>query len=216
MNFRTTTAMMFVASVVLLLAGCKSVDTVQKPGYNFGQITRTAVVDVSGDLRGKQTKDQVASFIQMELMRNGYGVVERQKVNEVLKEQEFQRGGATQAADAARAGRILNVPAVVMSTMRVKAERVDMTMKMIDVETAELVWMGEASGKTHRTLATAGGAIAGAAGGALLGGDRTGQVVGGVLGGAAGGGAGYLLTPDEAKMVRGLVKKIGQQMPRGM
>jgi TolB-like protein len=199
-----------------VLAGCTSVDTVQAPGYDFGKVTQTAVVSVDGDIRGKQSKDQVASFIQMELIRNGFGVVERQKVDTVLKEQEFQRGEKTQATDAARVGRILNVPAVVMSTLRVKAERVDMTMKMVDVETAQVVWIGQASGKTQRTLAVAGGALAGAAGGALLGGNTTGEIVGGVLGGAAGGGAGYLLTPDEAKMVRGLVKKIGKRMPRGM
>ena len=91
-----------------------------------------------------------------------------------------------------------------------------MTMKMIDVETAELVWMGQASGKTHRTLASAGGALAGAAGGVLLGGDSTGKVVGGVVGGALGGGAGYALTPDEAKLVRDIVKKLGKNMPPAM
>lgn len=216
MILRRRVMVALIGLAMVVFAGCSSVDSTRKQDYDFSGLKKTAVVSVTGDLRGARTKNQVATFIQMELMRKGYSVIERQEVQKLLKEQDFQRSDVTQVADAARAGEVLNVPVVVMSDIKVDRDRVDMTMKMVDVETAEVVWIGETTGRSGRTLATVGGALVGAGAGVVAGGSRSGRIVGGVLGGAAGGVAGHTLTAAEADLVKKMVKKIGTVMPSRM
>ncbi len=206
-------AVLVVSLFAVWFAGCSRVDSVRKPGYDFSTIKKTAVVSVTGDLRGARTRNQVATLVQKELMRKGYGVVEREEIDAILEEQKFQRSDITTSSGAARAGRVLNIPVAVMTDIQVQRDRVDMTMKMVDVETAEVVWIGETTGHSGRTLATFGGALVGATAGVVAGGDETGRIAGGVIGGALGGAAGHTLTPSETDLVRKMIEKIGTVMP---
>jgi hypothetical protein len=151
----------------------------------------------------------------MELMKKGYTVVERSQVKALLKEQEFQASDLASDQGAAKAGQILNVPAVMtIDIPKYSKEKMSMSAKLIDVETAAILWIGNGEGNTGRTAATIVGAVAGVAAGAALGGGDTGdRVIGGVLGGAAGGAAGYLLSPDQAKVVRKVVAKVADSLP---
>ncbi|MFP4176617.1 MAG: hypothetical protein ACOCTQ_02155 [Planctomycetota bacterium] len=198
--------------VAVIVAGCSSVDHSVESGYDFGQVNKTAVVDVSGDIRGKAAIDQTADLIQLELMKKGYSVIEREKINEVIEEQEFQHGEATQS-EAVKMGEILNVPAIVMANTQVDGASIHMTIKMIDTEGGQVLWVGSGSKKTGGTLTRVGGAVAGAAVGVVAGGSRSGRVAGGIAGGVLGGAAGDYLAPEEKDTVKKVTGLIVDTLP---
>ena len=196
-----------------IVTGCAQAEATLAPDYSFAAIDKIAVLDVTGDVAGAATRDLICDYFGMEFMKKGYGVIERQRIQALLDEQRFQRSDLTTQQGAARAGKILNVPVVVVAAVYVYGQKISMTAKMIDVETANVVWIASGDGNTGRTLATIGGAVAGAGVGVAVGGDRTGRTVGGVAGAAVGGAAGYLLTPDVDKVLRKVIKKIGATLP---
>ena len=200
----------------MCVGGCASSEgeSYALAGYDFGRLDRVAIVEVTGRVYGDAVKNQIGNMFVMELMKRGYGVVERTEVQAVLKEQEFQASDITSDQDAARAGQILNVPAVILVSIPKYKEKMEMSAKMIEVETGTVLWIGNGAGSTGKTLATIGGAIAGAAIGATVaGGDSSYRVAGGVIGGVAGGVAGYALSPDQVKQVRKVVKDTCEDMP---
>jgi len=200
--------------VALVASGCASGEGYTRKGFDFSKVKKAAVIDVVGSLPGGQAgQNQIADYFNIELIQKGYVVVERQQVLAVLKEQKFQTSGVTSNEDAARAGRILNVPAVVVVNIPEYGEHLSMTAKMIDTEDASILWIGSGRGSTGRTAATVGGAVAGAAAGVLLGGDRTGSVVGGAAGGVAGGLAGDALSPRESRVAQNVIRKMCRSLP---
>jgi hypothetical protein len=201
------------AVVFLTALGCASGESYVQSGYDFGRIDKVAVVEVTGDVSGQVARNQIGDFFAMELLKKGYSAVERAQVQAVLEEQDFQRSELTTAEGAARAGRILNVPAAMIANITVQKESVSMTAKMVDVETASIVWIGSGYGRTGKTLATLGGAAVGGAAGTLLGGDSTGRVVGGVAGGVLGGAAGNALSPQTASQVQKVARKVCAELP---
>ncbi len=201
--------------VVCAAMGCATGESYSAPGFNFASIDRVAIVEVESALRNRAAENQIGDFFAMELLRRGYTPIERQQVQAILQEQEFQAGDLTSDAEAARAGRILNVPAVLIVNMPSWGDRIDMTAKLVDVEDASILWMGSGSGGTRRPLRTAIGAAVGAgAGAAAAGGDTSGRAAGAAIGGAAGGTAGHVLSPSEAQAAQNVVRKVMGSLPQ--
>ena len=199
---------------LMFVIGCAKGESYTQAGFNFANLTKVAVIEVAGAVEGDTAKNQVADFFGMELLKKGYTVVERAQVQALLEEQDFQASDLTQADDAAKAGRILNVPVVFVANIPTYADEMTMTAKMINVEDGSLLWMGSGSGKTGKTLATIFGALGGAAAGATVaGGDSDSRVLGGVIGGVAGGLIGRELTPQQAEQVQKVVKKMCKSLP---
>ena len=203
--------------VAMTVAGCASSrgESYAAAGYNFANLDKVAIVEVTGRIYGDAVKNQIANMFVMELMKKGYTVVERSQVKTLLKEQEFQASDLASDQGAAKAGKILNVPAVLMIDIpKYGNEKMSMSAKLIDVETAAILWIGSGDGSTGKTAATILGAVGGAAlGAALGGGDTSDRVVGGVIGGVVGGVAGNMLSPDQAKQVRKVVTKVAESLP---
>jgi hypothetical protein len=197
---------------VLFVIGCAKGESYVQAGYDFSQLNKVAVVEVAGVVEGDTAKNQIADFFGMELLKKGYTVVERAQVQALLDEQKFQSSDLTRADDAARAGRILNVPVVLVANIPMYKEEMNMTAKMVNVEDASILWMGSASGTTGKTLATIFGAAAGAAAGATVAGEGD-QLVGGVIGGVLGGVAGNALSPQQAENLQKLTKKMCKSLP---
>ena len=200
----------------LLAAGCASSqgESYAMVGYDFTSLNKVAIVDVTGRVYGEVVKNQISDFFVMELMKRGYNVVERQSVQALLKEQEFQASDMTSNEDAARAGRIYNVPAVLVINIPKYKDKMEMTAKLLDVEDASILWIGSGSGNTGKGLATFVGAAAGAAAGAVLaGGDTSDRVIGGVAGGVVGGVAGNALSPDQEKQIKKVIAKVCETLP---
>lgn len=200
----------------LLVGGCATGkgESYSKVGFNFASLDKVAVLDVTGAVRGEAVKEQIESFFEMELLKKGYNPVERSKIQEVLKEQEFQASDITTNEDAAKAGHILNVSAVMLVNIPVAKEEINMTAKLIDVQDGSILWIGNGSGSTGKTFSTILGAAAGAAAGAVIAGGDTGdRVAGGIIGGVLGGVAGQALSPQQADQVRKIVDKVCASMP---
>lgn len=203
----------------LVFGGCASGkgESVVRSGYDFTRVDKVAIIEVTGAVRGNAVKNQIGDFFGMELLRKGYTPVERAQVQALLQEHEFQASDITSNEGAARAGRILNVPAVLLVNIPTYKEEMNMTAKMIDVEDGSILWIGSGSGRTGKTLATILGAAGGAAGGAAVaGGDTSDKVLGGVIGGVLGGVAGRALSPQQAVQVQKIIKKVCKDLPPRM
>ena len=201
----------------LMVAGCATSksESYAMAGYDFGKLEKVAIIEVTGRVYGDAVKNKISDMFTMELMSRGYKVIERANVQKILKEQQFQASGVTSDQDAAKAGKILNVPAVMMINIpKYGDDKMDMSAKLVEVETGEILWLGTGSGSTGRGLATVGGAVLGAAAGAVLAGGSTGdRVLGGIAGGAIGGVAGYALSPEQETQVRKVVADICKKLP---
>ena len=210
---KTVVLNMFLIAL-LFVVGCSKGESYVRAGYNFSQINKVAVIEVAGVVEGDVAKNQIADFFGMELLKKGYAVIERAQVQALLDEQEFQASDLTLSDDAAKAGRILNVPVVLVVNIPKYDEDMNMTAKMVDVQDASILWMGSATGSTGKTLGTIFGAAAGAAAGAVVaGGDSDDRVAGAVIGGVLGGVAGNALTPQQAENLHNLTKKMCKDLP---
>lgn len=198
--------------VLLILAGCATGDSTLSPAFDEVNPEKVALVDVSGDINGEAPKNQVEDFFTAEMLKKNYRVIERNRVNKILNEQDFQQSDRTTDSEASQIGKIINVPAVVMLEANVDGEKVSITGKMIDTETAEVLWVGTGGAGSGETLATVGGAVVGALAGSQVG-EGSGRVIGGVAGGVLGGAAGQALSPQTAKVVQNAIEQMVDELP---
>lgn len=197
----------------VLAVGCAKSEGYVREGFDFSEVQRVAIVDVEGAVRSGAAKNQIADYFAMELLKRGYHPIERKQVKAILSEQEFQAGEFTTAEGAARAGRILNVGAIMVINIPRFEQEVEITSRLIDVEDGSLLWVGSGSGSTRRTLATIAGGAVGAGVGVLAGGDSSGRVVGGAAGAALGGATAHALSPEKAKIARAVIGRMSESLP---
>jgi phosphopantetheinyl transferase (holo-ACP synthase) len=207
---------------MLAAAGCSSskAESQAVAGYDFGKIDKIAIVEVTGRVYSEAAKNRISDLFAMKLMEKGYKLIERKNIKTLLKEQQFQASDLTTKESAAKAGRILNVPAVmIIDIPKYSGGKMQVTAKLIDVEDATVLWIGQGQGDTGKGLSTVVGAVAGAVGGAAIGnvasgGNRaTGTVVGGVAGGIVGGIAGNALAPEEETVLNKVIVKVLEKLP---
>jgi len=94
-----------------------------------------------------------------------------------------------------------------MVDVHVDGENVSMTTRLVDTQTAEVIFVGGGRGGSGQRLATVGGAIGGAVAGSRIS-DR-GAVAGGVLGGVAG----HTLSPQAARVVQRAIQESLKDLP---
>lgn len=209
--------MKIVAITTLLIAlslapGCSKGESYTQAGYDFSKLSKVAVIEVAGVVEGDAAKNQIADFFGMELLKKGYAPVERAQVQALLNEQDFQASDMTSSEGAAKVGRIINVPVVLVVNIPKYGEEMNMTAKMINVEDGSILWMGSASAETGKTLATILGAAGGAAAGVAVAGEDD-EVLGGIVGGVVGGVAGRALTPQQAEQLQKMAKQMCKALP---
>lgn len=199
-------------SAVLISSGCSTGESHVRAGFDFSKIDKVAVLAVQGTIMSEAAKNQISDFVVMELLKKGYAPIERVQVKKLLTEQRFQASEVTSDEDAAQAGRVLNVPAVLIVNIPNFKEDISMTIKLIDVEDGSILWMGSGTGTTSKTLATLLGAAAGAGAGIAATGDDD-QVAGGIIGGVLGAVLGQALTPQAALKAQEIIKLVCQDLP---
>lgn len=204
-----------ILTIVFLVGGCSSGEGSFLEGYDFSSIDKIAVVDVIGDTKSESVKTQIANFFEMELLEKGYSPIERAQVQVLLKEQEFQRSAVTPEENAVQAGKVLNVPVVMLINIPKFGENINLTAKMLDVEDGRVLWLSSGTARTGKLLSTVVGAAVGAAIGSVAGkavdedaGD-TGAIAGGILGGAAA----YTFSAQAAERARQAIDKMCKTMP---
>ena len=204
-------------TAVLMASGCASQDgeSFVKPGYDFSTVTRVAVLPPEGMTYNAGVSNQIATYFEMELFRKGYSCVSRSDINRVVKEQELQASGITSSEGIAAAGRILNTSVVMIVNVPEFDEKISLTAKLVDVQSGDLLWVGEGSGGTGKTMSTIVGAVGGAVAGVLLAGDDSGdQVAAGIAGGLLGGVAGNAISPSVEKQFKKIVRdKVCKELP---
>ncbi len=207
---------------MLAAAGCASthVESSAAMGYDFGKIDKIAIIDVTGRIYNEAAKNRVSDLFAMKLMEKGYTLVDRRNVKTLMKEQEFQASDLASKEGAARAGRFLNVPAVMMiSIPEYHGGKMKVTAQMTNVEDGSILWMGQGEGDTGKALSTFVGAAAGIAAGAAIGSvasgghSTTSAVLGGVGGGVLGGVAGNALAPQEEEVLNKVIVKMIEKLP---
>ncbi|MHC4068553.1 MAG: CsgG/HfaB family protein [Planctomycetota bacterium] len=200
-------------SSVVILSACSSGESYFRAGYDFDQVSKIAVVDVVGPVGGNAAKNQISDFFVMELLKKGYAPIERAQVQSLLKEQEFQASEITVAEGAAQAGKVLNVPAVLVVNVPEFDDKISITAKMVDVEDASILWLASGSGKSSELLSTIAGSVIGAGAGIAVSGQDD-EVIGGTVGGVLGGTAGHMLSPQKAEKTKEIIEKMCQSLPQ--
>jgi hypothetical protein len=197
---------------VLFIGGCSSgrAESHSRAGYNFSMIDKVAIVAVEGAVKSEPAKNQIADLFAMEFLKKGYAPKERSSVTAFLREQGFQASDLTTEAGAAEAGKILNVPAVLIISIPHFGEEIAMTAKLVDIQDGSILWLGSGSRKTGGFLSTIFGGVLG--GGAGVSSEEN-ELFGGVAGGVLGSVAGYALSPQETEQAHRIIKRMCRTLP---
>ena len=190
---------------VLFIGGCSSgrAESHSRAGYNFSMIDKVAIVSVEGAVQSELAKNQIADLFAMEFLKKGYA-----PARALLDEQEFQASELTTETGAAEAGKILNVPAVLIISIPHFGDEIAMTAKLVDIQDDSILWLGSGSGKTRGFLGfgslwDAGAAVS----------SEENELFGGVAGGMLGGVAGSALSPQETKQAQRIIKRMCRTLP---
>ncbi len=194
---------------ILFAGGCSSgrAQSFSRVGYNFSTIDKAAIVAVEGTLRSESARNQIADLFAMELLKKGYAPKERSSVAAVLREQGFQASELITEAGAAEAGKILNVPAVLIINVPHFGDEIFISAKMVDIEDSSILWLGSGTGKIggFGSLWGAGASVS-SEDDALFGGIG---IAGGVLGGAED----LPLSPQEIERAQRIIRRMCSTLP---
>lgn len=213
-------AIAITVAVTYTLIGCggSTGESFVKRDFNFRAIKRLAVVEVKGDAnfnKNKVVQNQIADLVGMEFLKRGYEVIERSQIEALLTEQDFQ---AAPEGGAASIGKILKVPSVVIVNVPEFGDKMQMTVKMVNVQNGTLLWMGSGSGSKSGgggavLGALIGGAVGGAAGAHGGGGQSGWGAVGGGAGGAAGAAIGQAMDAQTEQVAKNVISEICKTLP---
>ncbi len=195
---------------VLFIGGCSSgrAESHSRAGYNFSMIDKIAIVAVEGAVKSEPAKNQIADLFAMEFLKKGYAPVEWARVRALLEEKEFQVSELTTEAGAAEAGKILNVPAVLIISIPHFGDEIAMTAKLVDIQDGTILWIGNGSGKTGSFLGL--GSLWGADAGVS---SEENELFGGLASGMLGSVAGYALSPQETERAQRIIKRMCRTLP---
>lgn len=133
-----------------IFAGCapsKSLmNTTMSPDLTLPSRPRIAVLPL--ELAGYADEDLTVvrqnwrNMVESGFLENSFRVVDRDMVDNILKEQHFQRSGVVNTTTSVEVGKILGINLVLMGTVRVLASdgsKFHVQLRIIDVQSAELM-----------------------------------------------------------------------------
>ncbi|MCG3204746.1 MAG: hypothetical protein KCHDKBKB_01462 [Elusimicrobia bacterium] len=142
-----------ISTLTLLLAfavGCapsKSLmNTTMSPDLSLPDRPRIAVLPL--ELAGYADEDLTVirqnwrNMVESGFLENSFRVVDRDVVDNILREQHFQRSGVVNSATSVEIGKILGINLVLMGTVRVLASdgsKFHVQLRIINVQSAELM-----------------------------------------------------------------------------
>jgi curli biogenesis system outer membrane secretion channel CsgG len=134
-----------VAFAGLGCATTKPSDWAISPSYDFGRAYRVALVSDGGFL-----DDAAYNQVSLQLLKVGNLVVlERERVEGLLAEQEFGVSGAVDPSSAGRIGRLTGAEVVGIISFTGGT----VLVKLVDSETGEVLYMGQGMGTDFNTAA---------------------------------------------------------------
>jgi TolB-like protein len=88
--------------------------------------------DVIGDSQ-RDYGSYITEKLTHELVKRGhYSVVERRKIDKIIKEQNLWQSGIINLDSALRIGRILAVDSIILGTLRIQGDRVELLAKLVN------------------------------------------------------------------------------------
>ena len=97
--------------------------------------TVIAVLDLKPIGVSKMMAQTVANMIRSDLVNMGkFSVVERSQINEILKEQGFQRTGCTEQSCAIKVGRLVSARKIMIGELHKLGSVLIITVRIVDVE----------------------------------------------------------------------------------
>lgn len=196
---------------VLITGGCLSGKSSFRPGYDFNQVEKVAIVAVEGAVKSETAKDQIADLFAMELLENGYAPIGRAQVRARLAEQELESENLTTIEAATEVGLLLEVPVVMVIEIPRFNEDLTMTAKMIDVEEDIIIWMGKDDSRTGRS--GSGNILGVITGSSATGGGRDDDIFGGPMAELFGIESDLALSPAEEQKIQRIVRNICSSLP---
>lgn len=195
---------------ILFASGCSSGrgQSFSRVGYNFNTVDKVAIVAVEGAVRSEQAKNQIAYLFAMELLKKGYAPKERATVAAFLREQGFQASELITEAGAAEAGKILNVPAILIIDVPHFGDEIFISARMVDIEDSSILWLGSGTGKSGGFLGL--GSLWG--GGAGVSSEEE-ELFGGITGGMLGEAADQPLSPQEIERAQRIIRRMCSTLP---
>jgi hypothetical protein len=155
----------FLIASLLLCLGCAGSNEFVRPGTDFSKYRRIAVLPLVDFPNSPQSGVQVADMLSMRLLATDAIILDRSQTSQLLSEQQFGLSGLTDENTAPRLGNILGVQALItgsvyewqtgcndIQVVRGAAPAIlcistaGITLKLIDVETGQIVWAGSARG----------------------------------------------------------------------
>lgn len=155
---KNTIAFLAVSAFLFACVG-PSVREFTRTDVELSQYSQLAVMEFTAPGNDSSVGCAVADLFSAELLRQGFDVIERDKVRAVLEEQAFCLTGALSEREAAKIGQILGVKAIVtgsvgqwkesvMETKRCcligstlkKHSAAGLTVKLLDVSDARTLW----------------------------------------------------------------------------
>jgi hypothetical protein len=159
---------------------------------------------VQSDLKSETAQNQIAEFFDMELLNKGYEVLNRTDAKALLKGQRFEASDLATQEGAARAGRMLNAPAVLVVNIPDFGQEISMTAKIIEVDYATILWMDSATSRRwHRRFDIFTAAARG----------KDDQTPGVAAADASEDVAGGPLLPQDAEKARKMIEKMCRSLP---
>ena len=128
--------------VAMLFAGCSSTSStmVKRDGKTSPQI---AIMPLDGEY-GAQASDMIAE----QLALHGLPTIERAQLSVILKEHNYRENGNFDRSTFAEYGRLLGVKKIFIGTITTiggplaSYPHVNITLKVVDVSTGEVTWIG--------------------------------------------------------------------------
>jgi hypothetical protein len=185
-----------------------------KVGFDPLTVQRLAVVDGNNPTFKVDLRQQLVDAIMYEFFKKGWDVVERSNIQKALDEVKFQNGDLTTADQRQKMGQILNVQALAFVNIGGTADEMSITIKMVEPESGDVLWMGTGDADLNKGMAAITGAILGAGVGAVAGNQLGSSGAGAIIGGVAGGAVGAGLTPSAMENAKDLVKAICVNIPK--
>lgn len=143
-------------AAAILFSSCASMETVVlKQGYDFSRIKRVAVLPFSDPTFSQNTGSMVSQLFIKYMLREGYNVVERDKLEAILGEYQLSKSEIMNQ-DQIKQFKLSGIDAIITGSvtkdiaeqdlygsdggMRFIAAQAGITCRMVDVETGEILW----------------------------------------------------------------------------
>jgi len=149
------------AFAAVLCCGCGSSEGYHRQGYDFYQVNKIAIVDVTGPVSSEAVKNRISDYFVMELLKKGYSPVDRAQIQALLKKQGFQASDFSSSENVAEAGELLNAATVMFINIPEFDEEISMNAKLVNTRDGSILWIGSGSGKIDEGMAAMFDAITG-------------------------------------------------------